>query len=87
MRQAMAYAQKHTASLITKLDDETREQVRHVIQNAIKEKRGVDGLARDLRKQFKNMDKIRSKVIARTETADALESAFMDRAKDLKVTG
>jgi len=33
------------------------------------------------------MSKVRAETIARTETCDALESAFMDRAKDMGVTG
>jgi len=87
MQQAMTYAQKHTATLVKGLNDETREQMRQVIENAIKEKRGVDGLSRDLRKAFGDMSRTRAEVISRTETADALESAFMDRAKDMKITG
>lgn len=87
MQQAINYAKKRTATLIEGLNAETRERVRGVIENAIKEKRGVDGLARDLRNQFDNFGKVRSKVIARTETCDALEDAFMDRAKDMGVTG
>lgn len=87
MRQAMTYAQKRAAMLVKGLNDETREQMRGIIEYAIKNKRGVPGLSRDLRNQITNMAKVRAKMIARTETADALESAFMDRAKDMKVTG
>ncbi len=87
MRQAMTYAQKRAALLVKGLNDETRDQIRGVIEHAIKEKRGIPGLSRDLRKQFSSMSRVRAKMIARTETADALESAFMDRAKDMKVTG
>jgi len=87
MRQAMTYAQKRAALLVKSLNDETREQMRGIIEYAIKQKRGVPGLSRDLRNQMKNMGRIRSKLIARTESCDALESAFMDRAHDLGVTG
>ena len=87
MRQAIDYASKHTATLIKGLNEETADRMRTVISNAIKEKRGIDGLARDIRKQFDDMSKVRSQTIARTETADALESSFMDRSKDLGVTG
>lgn len=87
MKQAMTYAQKRAAMLVTNINEETREQMRGVIEYAIKNKRGVPGLSRDLRNQITNMSKVRAKMIARTETADALESAFMDRAKDMKVTG
>lgn len=87
MRQAMTYAQKRAALLVKGLNDETRDQMRGVIEYAIKQKRGVPGLSRDLRKQFSTMSRVRAKMIARTETCDALESAFIDRAKDMKVTG
>jgi hypothetical protein len=87
MTQAMSYAQEHTATLIKGLNQETADRMRTVISNAIKEKRGIDGLARDIRNQFDDMSKIRSQTIARTETCDALENAFMDRAGDLGVTG
>ena len=87
MEQAMSYAQKRAALLVKGLNDETREQMRGIIEYAIKQKRGIPGLSRDLRNQINNMSKVRAKMIARTETCDALESAFMDRAKDLKVTG
>lgn len=85
--QAVEYADKHTASLIKGMDEETRNQLRKVIADGIHNKRGVDGLARDLRLTFDDMSKYRSRMIARTETADALESAFMDRSTAMGVTG
>jgi len=87
IQEAMDYASKHTATLIKGLNDETANRMRTVISNAIKEKRGIDGLARDIRKQFNDMSRVRSQTVARTETCDALETSFMDRAKDLGVTG
>jgi len=87
MRQAMTYAQKRAAILVKELNEETLEQMRGIIEYGIKQKRGIPGLSRDLRKQITNMAKVRAKMIARTETCNALESAFMDRAKDMKVTG
>ena len=87
IQDAMDYASKHTATLIKGLNDETANRMRTVISNAIKEKRGIDGLARDIRKQFNDMSRVRSQTVARTETCDALENSFMDRAKDLGVTG
>lgn len=87
MQQAINYAQKHTATLIKGMNGETKKQVRAIIGNAIEQKRGIPGLSRDLRNGINGMSKVRAGVIARTETANALESAFMDRAKDMKVTG
>jgi len=87
MRQAMSYAQKHTATLVKGINNETREQMRGVITQAIKQKRGIPGLSRDIQSQISSMGKARSVMIARTETADALQNAFMDRAKDMNITG
>ena len=87
MQQAVNYASKHTATLIKGLNDETREIMRGVIENGIKEKRGIPGLARDIRKQFEDMSRSRAEMIARTETADTLEQAFVDRSKAMGVTG
>ncbi|MCJ7669583.1 MAG: hypothetical protein MUO61_03585 [Dehalococcoidia bacterium] len=87
IQDALNYALEHTATLVKGLNDETRDQMRQVIENAIKEKRGVDGLSRDLRKVFDDMSMTRSQVISRTETCDALEQSFIDRAKDMGVTG
>ena len=87
MQDAINYAQKRTAILVKGLNEETRDRMQLVIKKAIQEKRGVDGLARDLRGQFDNMSRVRSKVIARTETCDALEQSFMDRSKEIGVNG
>ena len=87
MQDAINYARKHTATLIKGLNEETANRMRTTIENAIKEKRGIDGLARDIRKGFDDMSRVRSETIARTETADALEQSFMDRSKDMGVTG
>lgn len=87
MQDAINYASKHTAKLVTKMTDETKAQLRGVIENAIREKRGIPGLAKDIRDQVENMSRYRSQMIARTETADALEQSFMDRSKVMGVTG
>ena len=84
---AVDFARKRGAKLVTQIDEETRRRLRTTISNGIKNKRGVPGLARDIRKTFANMDKFRSELIAKTETADALGQAFMDRGKEIGVTG
>jgi len=87
MQDAINYANQRAAQLVTKMDEETKDRLRKVIGDAIKEKRGIDGLARDIRAEFDNMTTFRSQMIARTETADSLEQAFMDRSKAMGVTG
>lgn len=85
--EAIQYAERHCAELVTNMDQETKQQIAKVISDGIKNKRGVDGLARDLRRQFMDMASKRSRVIARTETSDALSQAFMDRSEDMGVDG
>ena len=87
MEQAIRYADERCARLVTQMADETRQRLAHTVSDAIKNKRGVDGLARDLRKTFDDMSRYRSRMIARTETADALEQAFMDRSEAMGVNG
>lgn len=87
MEKAISWAQKHGAQLVTKMDEETKNRLAQVVGEAIKEKKGIPGLARDIRGEFDNMTRYRSKMIARTETADALEQAFMDRSKSMGVDG
>lgn len=87
VKQAIDYAREHCAQLVTKMDEETKAQLAQVISDGIKNKRGIDGLARDIRKQFEDMSTNRSKLIAKNETADALEQAFIDRGNDMGITG
>jgi hypothetical protein len=87
MQQAIKYAEQHCAKLVTQMDEETKRQLAKTVSNAIEKKRGIPGLRSDLRGMFSDMTKARADMIARTETADALEQAFMDRAKEYKVTG
>ena len=87
MKQAIRYAQTRSARMVKGIDDVTRDRLANVISNAIKNKRGVPGLARDIRQTFADMARHRPVSIARTETATALEQSFMDRSKDLGVTG
>lgn len=87
MQQAIDYATQHCATLVTGLNEETKARLAEVIGKAIEEKRGIPGLARDIRNSFDDMTKARSEMIARTETCDALEQAFLDRTGDMGITG
>jgi uncharacterized protein YjiS (DUF1127 family) len=87
MQQAINYANRRAARMVTKMDAETKDRLAHVIGKAIKDKRGVDGLARDIRREFSDMSKYRSNLIAKTETRDALFHASQERMKDIGVTG
>ncbi len=85
--QAIEYAAKHGAQMITKMDEETKKRIAQIISDGIKNKRGVEGLARDLRKEFEDMSRYRAKIISQTETCDALEDGFMTRAKIMGIEG
>ena len=87
MQQAINYANKHAAQLVTKMDAETKDRLAKVIGDAIQNKRGIDGLARDIRKEFADMTNARSELIAKTETRDALFHASQERMEAMGVTG
>ena len=87
MQDAINFASKRGAQLVTKMDQETKERLAQVVSDAIKDKRGVDGLARDIRKEFADMKKSRAQLISKSETRDALFHASQDRMEDLGVTG
>lgn len=55
------------------------------MSDGIKNKRGIPGLARDIRKEFPDISKIQSELIARTETAYSLEAAFIERSKAMGI--
>ena len=57
------------------------------MSDGIKNKRGIPGLARDIRKEFSDMTTDRARLIAHNETAEALSHAYLERSKDMGVTG
>ncbi len=91
IQQAIAWAGKRAAKMVTEIDQETRDVLRGIITDGIKEKRGIDGLARDIRRQFRDWERseempvYRSRLIARTETATALSQGSFERGKDMGV--
>ena len=99
MDSAIAYARDHCAKLVTRMNDETRQQIADIVADAIKNKRGVGGLATDIKRELGWMGRgkpsaikgltqqARAEMIARTETANALEQSFLDRSKAYGVTG
>jgi len=84
---AVDFARKRGAQLVTEMDDTTKKRLARVISDGIKNKRGVPGLGRDIRKTFTDMTKFRSELIAQTETANALSEASLRRGKELGVSG
>ena len=87
MRQAIDYANTRAARLVTEMDTATKDRLAKIIGDGIKNKRGVPGLARDIRREFADMTKYRSELIAKTETRDSLFHASQDRMKGMGVTG
>ena len=85
--QAVKWAEKYTATLVTGLDEETKRRLAYTISQGIKNKRGVPGLARDIKNTFADMTRFRSQLIARTETASALSQASLDTMKDMGIGG
>jgi len=85
--QAIDWAETQGAKLVTQMAEETKRRLAHTISQGIENKRGIPGLARDIRKEFADMSKYRSELIARTETANALSTASLDNMKDMGIEG
>ena len=85
--QAVAWAEKQGALLVTRMDEETKRRLTGVISRGIENKRGIPGLSRDIRGTFADMTKFRSELIARTETANALSQASLDTMKEMGIDG
>ena len=84
---AVDWAKKRGAALVTQMDATTKERLALHISNGIKNKRGIPGLARDIKAQFADMSKYRSELIARTETANALSTASLDNMEAMDIEG
>ena len=84
---AIDWAGKHSAALVKGMNEETINRLAHTISEGIKNKRGVPGLARDIKGTFADMTKHRSELIARTETANALSEASLETMKDMGIDG
>jgi len=85
--EAVEWAEKRGATLVAEMDVETKRRLGKTISDGIKNKRGVPGLARDIRGDFENMSKYRSELIAKTETRSALFQSSQDRMIDMGITG
>ena len=84
---AIDWAKKHGATLVTQMAEETQRRLALTVSNGIAQKRGIPGLARDIRNTFGDMTKYRSELIARTETASALSQASLDTMADMGIDG
>jgi len=85
--QAINWAEKHSATLVKGMNEETKRRLAHTISDGIARKRGIPGLARDIRGTFSDMSKYRSELIARTETANALSTASLDNMEAMGIEG
>jgi len=84
---AIDWANKHSATLVKGLDEETKKRLAYTISQGIENKRGIPGLSRDIRTTFVDMSRHRSELIARTETANALSQASLDTMEDMGIDG
>lgn len=85
--QAISWAEKEGSRLVTQMTEETQRRIAHTVSQGIETKRGVPGLARDIRNMFGDMTKYRSELIAKTETRQALFSASHDRMEEMGISG
>ena len=85
--QAVDWAAKRGAQLVTEMDATTKERLARVIADGIQNKRGIPGLSREIRNTFSDMSRYRSQLIARTETAGALSQTSLDNMQGMGIDG
>jgi len=85
--QAVDWAKKHGATLVTQMDEETKTRLAKIVSDGIANKRGIPGLARDIKKEFADMTRYRSQLIAKTETRQALFQASHDNMVAMEIDG
>lgn len=85
--QAVNWASQYSAQLVTKINDETKSRLAQVISDGINNKRGIDGISRDIRKEFSDMSKSRADLISQTESNKALSEGSFSRMKSMGIDG
>jgi SPP1 gp7 family putative phage head morphogenesis protein len=97
--EAISWAEKHAAKLVTQMDEETKNRLAQVISDGIANKRGPGGLATDIKRELGWMGRgrpseikgltmqSRASLIANTETSNALGQAFEDNGKEMGIDG
>ena len=88
---AAAFAEETAARLVTGINEETRRRMAALVGRGIRDKLGVPGLGRAIRRKLLQMTRFRSELIALTETNNAVSNASFNRYKQqaiqFKTTG
>ena len=89
MVEAIKHAQTKGAQMAAKyeLTPDSANRLAQIVSDGIKNKRGIGGLASDIRKEFPDMTTEQARSIAQNETAEALSQASLDNMKDMGVDG
>lgn len=89
IQKAINYAQTRGVQIAAKygLTPSSANRLAQIVSDGIKNKRGIPGLARDIRREFPDMTIERARLIAHNETAYSLEAAFIERSEAMGVTG
>jgi len=83
------HAQTEGARIAVKyqLTRSTGERIGQIVSDGIKNKGGIPGISRDIRREFPDISKAKADNIAQTETAAALSIASLERMKGMGITG
>lgn len=85
--QAVENAKNHPTELLNQFDEKTKARIAHIISDGIKNKRGITGISRDIRKEYPDIKKSLVDTIALTETNNALSQAALSKMLDMGVDG
>jgi hypothetical protein len=84
--EAVKWAKEHPIKL-DGLDEKSKIRIAQIVSDGIKNKCGIPGISRDIRKEFPNITKPIADSIALNETSSALSHASMIRMHKMGVDG
>jgi SPP1 gp7 family putative phage head morphogenesis protein len=89
MVKAIKYAQERGAQMVTKyeLTPDSAGRLAQIVSDGIKNKRGIGGLASDIRKEFPGMTAERARLIAQSKTTYVLSQASLDSMREMGIEG
>lgn len=85
VQEAIEWAKNHPTKLLPGIDEKVAIRLAQIVSDGIKNKRGIAGISRDIRKELPDINKDTADTIALTETSNALGQSFLERGRAMNI--